>query len=515
MKRKFAFLKWKTLRYAAVSLCLLAAATGLGWIFGKAGFPDTNIVLLYILAVLVTSRLTEGYAAGLLTSVAATLAFNYFFTDPYFTLNVNDPSYLITFAIMTGAAVVTSALTSKAKKSEKNALERERETKALYQFTSRLTEASDMSEIARAAVEAAGNRLDCRAAFLCFNENGRSEPNFIQVKEDGTIVRRKQGDEELEHRMQALRKAYDENSEFFDYPVYSKRQILGVVRIPRERAAHLTDGDSRYLHSLLECTALALGREYSVKQQVRSHQETIQERYRSNLLRAISHDLRTPLSGIMGTSEMIMDMSEKKDPRHELAKGICKDAHWLHALVENILSLTKLQEGRLILAREPEAAEEIIGEAIRRMSARAPEYEISVKVPDEVLMVPMDGKLIMQVLINLLDNAVKHSAPDQEIRISVRKDTARNEAVFTVADRGEGIAAKDIPNIFQTFYTSQIKSADAKKGIGLGLPICEAIIKAHGGSISGRNRTDGPGAEFLFSLPLTVKKEDEKIEPVS
>lgn len=515
MKNEFTILKSKPLKYTVTALCLLAAATGLGWFFEKAGFSDTNVVLLYILAVLVTSRLTEGYAAGLLTSVAATLAFNYFFTEPYYTLNVNDPAYLITFGIMTGAAVVTSALTSKAKESEINALERERETQALYQFTSHLAEASDTSEIARAAVKAAGNRLDCRAAFLCFSEEGKAEANFIQVEEDGATVRRTQADEELTHRIQFLKKDYDENGAFFDYPVYSKGQILGIVRIPRERAVRFSDGDNRYLHSLLECTALALGREYSVKQQVRSRQETIQERYRSNLLRAISHDLRTPLSGIMGTSEMIMDMSDKKDPRYGLAKGICKDAHWLHALVENILSLTKLQEGRLILARQPEAAEEIIGEAIRRLASRAPEYEISVKVPDEVLMVPMDGKLIMQVLINLLDNAVKHSEPGREISICVQKDTSREEAVFTVSDRGEGIAQKDIPNIFQTFYTSQIKPADAKKGIGLGLPICEAIIKAHGGRITGRNRTDGPGAEFLFTLPLTVKKEDEKIEPIS
>ena len=170
------------------------------------------------------------------------------------------------------------------------------------------------------------------------------------------------------------------------------------------------------MHSLIECASLAMSRIVSVKSQIRSQQEIVQERYRANLLRAISHDLRTPLSGIMGTSEMILDMTAKEDPRYDMTKGILEDAQWLHSLVENILSLTKLQEGRMVLNKQYEAVEEIIGSAIEKMSKRAGDYEINAHIPPEVLMVPMDGKLILQVLINLLDNAVKHSKPEDEIQ---------------------------------------------------------------------------------------------------
>ena len=320
----------------------------------------------------------------------------------------------------------------------------------------------------------------------------------------------------MKKRLENLRDPFYAGEEFYDWPVYGGEGILGVVRIPGEKAEAFEETQKIFLHSMLECVALAMDRILAVRKQVRSRQQIQQERYRGNLLRAISHDLRTPLSGIMGTSEMIMDMSKKEDPRFDLAEGIHKDAIWLHSLVENILSLTRLQEGRMVIKKQPEAVEEIVGGAIAQMAGRSPGREIQVEVPEDVLMVPMDARLIMQVLINLLDNAVKHTPPEAEIKITVKKDLAGENAVFCVADRGEGIAPEDLPNIFQTFYTSRIKPVDAQKGIGLGLTICESIVSQHGGRMEAGNRTDGPGAEFQFTLPLTdtcpVDKETEETD---
>ena len=163
-----------------------------------------------------------------------------------------------------------------------------------------------------------------------------------------------------------------------------------------------------------------------------------------------------------------------------------------------------MQDGKLVLNKQKEAAEEVVGVAIRHISRRHPEYEIAVKVPDELLLVPMDARLIGQVLINLLDNAVKHSAPQDEIRVFLTKDGNGDNAVFSVCDSGAGIDPADLPNLFKMFYTSRVKHTDAQPGIGLGLAICDAAVKAHGGSITARNRTDGPGAEFTFTLPLEV-----------
>ncbi len=149
--------------------------------------------------------------------------------------------------------------------------------------------------------------------------------------------------------------------------------------------------------------------------------------------------------------------------------------------------------------------EEVIGEAVVHVAKHSPKRELAVSVPEELLLVPMDAKLIKQVMINLLDNAIKHTSPENEISIDAALNLENNMAVFSVKDRGTGIQKEDLPNIFKMFYTSSSKYANSRHGAGLGLAICETIIKAHGGDIVARNRNDGPGAEIRFTLPMEVQ----------
>ena len=229
-------------------------------------------------------------------------------------------------------------------------------------------------------------------------------------------------------------------------------------------------------------------------------EETEKERYNTNLLRSISHDIRTPLSAVIGAAEMLDGMTEPDDSRRELIKGIRDEADWLRSLVENILNLTRLQDDSVALSKQPEVLEEIVGGAIHRVSQRSPNHQITVNMPDELLFVPMDAKLIEQVLINLLDNAVRHTPPGKGISVTVEKEA---EIVrITVLDEGEGIGAEHLENLFQSFYTTREKHSDASHGIGLGLAICKTIINAHGGDILARNRKDISGAEFTFTLPM-------------
>lgn len=492
---------------AAIFVC---AATGVGWLFRLLQFPETNIVVVYILSVILTARFTNGYIWGILATLLSTCAFNIFFTHPYYTLSVDDPTYFITFAIMAITSIITSALTSKAKEMTAEAIRNGQESSALYYLTSHLAEAESADEIARITVETVSRIMDCRAACLCFNEEGKPERTFIQQKGESDQIRRSvPNPDQIQRRIENLRTDFDAEEEFYDWPIYGSESVLGILRIPKTRAEGLADQQKKLLHSMIESTAIAMDRLRVIKERIRSREEAAQERYRGNLLRAVSHDLRTPLAGIMGTSEMIMDMTEKSDARYALADGIYKDADWLHALVENILSLTRLQDGRLMLHKEQEPVEEVIGAAVLAIGKRAPEREIAVHIPDEVLMVPMDARLIGQVLTNLLDNAVKHTLPEEEISVTVSKDSAQQMAVFTVADRGTGISAQDLPNIFQMFYTTKGKGPDAKRGIGLGLAICDSIVTAHGGTISAHNQEKGKGAVFTFTLPLEENTDDK------
>lgn len=502
--------KKRSMKHICITIGLITIATGIGWGFRQLSFPETNIVVAYILFVLLIARFTNGYFYGIAGSVLATAAFNYFFTSPNYTFSVSDPNYFITFFIMTLTAVTTSALTSKVKQTALIARQNEAEASVLYQLTNRLTDAADRETIASLSVKTISEILQCHVACLCFQKNGSPESTFVQQQEGNAQVHREVDDSEmLRHRIENLHASYDVNSEFYDWPIYSRESILGVLRIPVDTARQMTEAQMRLLHSMIESIALAMDRFISAQARIESNEEAMRQRDRGNLLRAISHDLRTPLSGIMGTSEMLMSMTREDEEQYQLAFGIYKDANWLHSLVENILNLTRLQEGRLVIYKQPEAVEEVVGVAVAAILKRVPDRTISVHIPSDVLMVAMDARLIEQVLVNLLDNAICHTQPQEEVSIVVHVDAAAFLAVFTVADCGSGITDQDLLHVFDIFYTTQRPGFHAHRGVGLGLAICKSIITAHGGTILAQNRDDEPGAELVFTLPMEDKPDAE------
>lgn len=242
--------KWQY--HLLITLLLLAAATGIGYLFKSAGFPDTNIVLLYILAVLVTSCVTKGWVWGLAVSIAATLMFNFFFTAPFFTLKVNDPSHLITFIIMTIAALVTSTMTTKVKLSAYEAMEREKEMQELYKLTSHLTEARDADHVADTVMKSVSDRLDCHVSCLCFSEEGPIEDI-----------------------------SFDRSEELAEWPIRGEHQVVGVIFIPKKEADLFDNSQNKFLSSLIECSALAMDRIIAVKQQTQNGGEKIKEESQS------------------------------------------------------------------------------------------------------------------------------------------------------------------------------------------------------------------------------------------
>lgn len=487
------------LKDVAISVLILTVATGLGVLFKHFNIHKTNVVVVYIFSVLLIARITKGYLFGILSSVVSLLLFNLFFTEPYFTLKVNDMTYIITFAIMTFTSIVTSALTTKVKKAAFDAKEREKESNALYHMTNHLTDAEDENAIAEVIVKTTSDMLSCNTSCICFDEEGNPENTFLQGIDGGIVRRQLASDEDMKEYVSQFTKGANTTEKDVYFPIYGKLFPLAVLRVPFCVADAMTESQSRMFHSIIESASLALERLQSVKEQTKTREEAAQERYRGNLLRAISHDIRTPLSGIMGTSEMLMGKTDKDDQRYALAKDIYKDAEWLHGLVENILNLTKLQDGKLILDKQLEAVEEVIGAAVMVMEKRIPERSIDIEMPDQVIMAPMDAKLISQVLVNLLDNATKHTCGDCEIKIAVKADD--KSAYITVSDNGKGIAESDLPHVFKMFYTTGKTNTDSKRGVGLGLAICQSIIEAHGGKIYAENLLEG-GAAFTFTLPL-------------
>ncbi len=491
------------------AVLIFAAATGIGYAFHAVNFSDTNIALIYLLAVLIIVWLTRSLPAGLLAAIGGTFAFNYFFAAPRFTFTVYDPNYYITFITLTFTAVATGILTARAQEEARLAREKEAETKAIYTLTNKLAGAKDLDEIVDISVSAISDALQCNAGFLCFDSVGHPDSMYVlhNYKDKTNTKIDTDNPDLLKFHLNKMKGDYIENGEYIDRPIHGRDSVLGLIRISTEDAKNIDPSGLRLLHSMIDSISLAMDRLYSAQQRMKSIQEASRERYRANLLRSISHDIRTPLTGITGMSEMLADtIPSDNEYCMGLAVKIRKNAEWLHSLVENILNMTRLQDGTIKLRREIVPVEEVIGVAIDHVEDHRPDLDIEAKIPEEVIMAPMDPKLIEQVLINLLENAIKHIKADDRIWVSVSKDDDANEVIFKVEDSGEGIDAKDLPYIFQEFYSAdRLKSSD--HGFGLGLAICETIISAHNGRISAANREEGRGAVFSFALPVEEKDE--------
>lgn len=222
------------------------------------------------------------------------------------------------------------------------------------------------------------------------------------------------------------------------------------------------------------------------------------EKMRANLLRAISHDLRTPLTGIIGSSSAFLESGNRlsETEKRKLVANIYEDSNWLLNVVENLLTITRIRGDNLSITTSEESVEEVISEALQKVKKRYPDTEIHVKIPEELIMLPMDAVLIEQVTINIISNAVVHSESSEPIDIIIRNTP--HAVSFTIKDYGTGIPSAKLKHLFESTSASS-HTSDACKGMGIGLSICKTIITAHRGTILCRNH--GRGAEFIFTLP--------------
>lgn len=498
------FLSWSdTLKTIGV----LITVTILSMILRRFEFGDQNVVMFYILSVLFISRITMGYVYGVLASALSVLTFNFFFTLPYFSFDFVQSGHYVTFIFMLIVALITSTSTFRIKTQAQLAVERERRTEVLYEINKKLLSTRGLENIVNLTNEYIIKLFDRSAIFYTKYSDKQTSSTLMQFKNDSDASfmlsdsERAVVDWVFGHQKEAGAGTDSfKGAGAFYMPILSQGNVLGVIGLScaKER---LIQNNRSFLKMIVSQVAMALERQYLSDEQQRILIESEKEKMRSNLLRAISHDLRTPLTGILGASSVILENGESLDRQtHDiLVANIKEDSQWLIRMVENLLSVTRIKEGTMNVAKKPEAAEEIIAGAIRRMRKRFPKSKITARVPDELLLVPMDGTLIEQVLINLLENAIKHSPADSVIEVEVRSNG--EEAVFEVMDHGEGIAEKDFPYLFESYVQNGKRSSDSSRGMGIGLSICKSIIKAHSGKMEAANQ-DAGGAIFWFTLPI-------------
>jgi two-component system sensor histidine kinase KdpD len=276
---------------------------------------------------------------------------------------------------------------------------------------------------------------------------------------------------------------------------------VGVLAIRPSQAERLATPEQRQLlETFASQIALALERDRLAEEVQRTLAQAQAEKLRSALLSSVSHDLRTPLAAIAGaSSSLLASTSMDAETRRDLLQMVYEEAERLSRLVENLLTMTRVESGHMTVQKQWQPLEEVVGTALQRLSHQLSAHPVNINMASDFPFVPVDGILLEQVLMNLLDNAAKYAPAGTPIDIHAWID--EGEALVQVADRGPGLAADDLGRVFEKFYRGAHPPSTASRGAGLGLAICSAIIQAHGGRIWAENRPGG-GACFWFSLPL-------------
>lgn len=489
-----------------ITACVLTITTLLGIGFYSLGFTDSNIITVYILGVLLTSLFTRGYACSILGSFISVMLFNFFFTEPHLTFHAYDSGYPVTFIIMLAASITTGTLASKLKSHARLSAQAAFRTKILLETNQLLQKAQDDSEIINITASQLMKLLN--RSIIVYSGNGEHLAKgalFTTEPEELCAALLSDAEKNVAEwvyknkRRSGATTDTNKKAQCLYMAIRINTNVYGVIGI-HINGKSLESFESDILLSILGECALALDNNRNAKEKEQAAVLAKNEQLRANLLRAISHDLRTPLTSISGNANNLMSNYDKldEDTKFQAFTDIYDDSQWLISLVENLLSVTRIEEGRMNMNVSIQLMDEIIEEAMKHINRKGTEHHITVKHSDELLLARMDAKLIIQVIINLIDNAVKYTPVGSHIQILSEK---KNGYVsVSVSDDGNGIPDKDKERVFDMFYTGNNKIVDSRRSLGLGLSLCKSIINAHGGEITLTDNTP-TGCIFTFTIP--------------
>ena len=496
------FSPWDILK----SFVVLLGATALSVAFYELGFSEANIIMAYILGVLITSLVTMHPGYSIISSIASVVIFNYLFTEPRYTLHAYDAGYPVTFVIMFLAAYITGTLTVRLKNHARQSAEAAYRTKILFDTDQLLNRARDRDEIISNLADQIVKLLNRDVvAYLC--EGGELGAPRLFAAQQGTLREDLTGEDERAVAQWVLKnnKHAGATTDTFSgarclyLAIRVNQNVYGVVGIA-VNGEPLGSFENSVLLSMLGEGALALENEKNAREKEAAAILAKNEQLRANLLRSISHDLRTPLTSISGNASNLLTSANDFDEatKRQLYADIYDDSMWLINLVENLLSVTRIEEGRMNLNPSAELMDEVIAEALRHINRKSVEHEISVHSGEDFILAHMDARLIVQVVINIVDNAVKYTPAGSHIRIETEKAGAW--VVVRIADDGPGISDEAKAQVFDMFYSGANRVADSRRSLGLGLFLCKSIVTAHGGTISVRDNQPH-GTIFEFTLP--------------
>ncbi|MBK8987691.1 MAG: sensor histidine kinase KdpD [Chloroflexi bacterium] len=472
-----------------------------------AGLPlrpfinPTNLVMLYLVVVMVTA-VWQGRRPSIFASLLSVIAFDVVFVPPYYTLVVADAEYLLTFIGFLAVGLVIGSLAARAREQALAARQREAQTTALLELSQKLAVAADVEAIAQTAVQHIQRTYNNDATLYLPDEaEGRlvvhtatssnpAEPDDYAVAD--WVFRQGQPAGRHTNTLAGANSYY--------LPLRTSGQIVGVMAVDLSsiQSVALVGEQQRLLASFASQIALALAKAYLSEQARQAQLLAETEKLQTTLLNSISHDLRTPLASITGALSSLLDDADLLTPaaQRDLVHTAWEQALRLNRLVGNLLDMTRLESGAMRVVCQPYDVQELVGATLAQLSHRLHGRTVKRNIPDDLPPVSIDLTLMMQALMNLVDNAVKYSAPDEAIEIEAYR--AQQTVIVTVRDHGPGIPEGELERIFTKFFRLEPGGVG---GTGLGLSIVKGVVEAHNGRVWAHNHPDG-GAVFSMALPL-------------
>ena len=490
------------------TLGLSLVATAIGVSFRHLGFADSSIISLYILTALLTAVTTTGRLCTIMSSVLSVVLYNFCFVTPLFSLNSYDRSYLVTFTIMFATAMVAGELTARITDSARTSAENAFRTRVLLETNQLLQQAHGAEARARVAMNQLIKLLKLDVVFYTADrgllgkaiyEPAGSEDHSASLLTDYERAVATWTYANNKHAGASTRTLPEASCLYL--AVRTGDEVFGVMGIALN-GRELEDFEHSIVLSIVGECALALESDKAAKEREEAAVLARNEQLRANLLRSIGHDLRTPLTAISGSAAVLREGDEKLTPeqRRNLADAIYDDSLWLIDTVENLLAITRVEDGSIRLNLTTELIDEVIAGALSHVARASRGHTITVKRnDDDILLVRIDVHLIMQVLTNLIMNAFKYTPENSTITIGAHREG--KFIVVEVADDGPGVADCDKPRVFDQFFiSSKAQPVDSHRSFGLGLSLCRSIVEAHGGIIEVRDNHPR-GAVFRFTLP--------------
>jgi two-component system sensor histidine kinase KdpD len=478
-----------------VGLTVLAGLPVLRWL------SLTDVAMVFLVGVaIVASRYERG--PTIVASLVSIALFDFFFVPPRFTFAVSDVGYLLTFAVMLAIALIISGLTLRIRAQAETARVRERNTTALYAMSRELAATRSQADLTAIATRHLETCFGAQVVVLLRGAAGRVEvPVGVASGYPMDDKERSVAQWVFDHGRPAGLGTDTLPAAGAQYlPLLASTGTVGVLGVrPRDRASLDEPAVQGLLEAFAGQSALALERGMLAERAQQEQVEVEAERLRTSLLSSLSHDLRTPLGAITGAASSLLEGRVADDvTRRELLKTILEESQRMNRLIANLLDMIRVESGALQVQKEWQPLEEPVGVALIRLEERLRDHPVTVNLPPDLPLVPLDEVLIEQVLINLLENAAKYTPAGTPVEITA---VALDGMVrVDVADRGPGFEPGEETRIFEKFYRAP--SGAGTSGVGLGLTICRGIIMAHGGRIWAENRPEG-GAVFRFTLPLS------------